>query len=132
MIINITPDKEKAKSILEMIQIRERTLKKLNKNEDSTTMAEMYYEIIKELQTAILLIKGKKSIGKDSHKNLIQEISSQNIFSNHETSIIDDLRIRRNNSSYYGKQIPSAYLKTNETALKQIITKLKEKLKGII
>ncbi len=64
MIINITPDKEKAKSILEIIQIRENTLKKLNKNQDSTTIAEIYYEIIKELQTAILLIKGKNPLVK--------------------------------------------------------------------
>jgi len=132
MIINITPDKEKAKSILEIIQIRENTLKKLNKNQDSTTIAEIYYEIIKELQTAILLIKGKNTLGKDSHKNLIREISNQNIISNYEISVIDNLRIKRNKSSYYGEQIPSSYLKTNEPTLKQIITKLKEKIREIL
>lgn len=128
MIINITPNKERAKSILKIVQERKKTLKYIKKSGFATSIAEHYYEIIKELLTAILYTQGKKSIGKESHKDLIAEISKQETLNKQESSIINDLRIKRNKSQYYGEDIPSNYLNNYERNLIDIIKKLEIEL----
>ena len=132
MIIKITPDKEKAKSILEMVFARKKTLEYIKKANYSTIIAENYYEIIKELLTATLLTKGKKTFGENSHKELITENKKENILNEEELILIDTLRIKRNKSSYQGKQIPENYLKNNEKRLKETIKRLELKLKELL
>ena len=125
MKIKISPDKEKAESILKICSNREATLKDLKKMDFPTIIAENYYEIIKELITAIFLVDGIKTIGEYAHKEMIQNLNNYNLFSHEEIKIIDDLRIRRNKSSYEGKPFEKIYLENNEKNLLEIITKLK-------
>lgn len=54
VLIKITPDKERVKSILGMVYLREKRIKKSEAEEFATLLVEDYYEIIKELATAIL------------------------------------------------------------------------------
>lgn len=62
-----TPDKEKARSLLEIVALREKDL--TTKGEEFTTLiVEGYYEIIKELLTALLSLDGYKSL---SHELLV-------------------------------------------------------------
>tara|TARA_Y100000310_G_C20580410_1_gene762689 strand:- start:191 stop:592 length:402 start_codon:yes stop_codon:yes gene_type:complete len=126
MIIKITPDKEKAESILRMCEHRETTMKHIRGVGFPTIIAENYYEIIKELITALLLIEGIKTIGEYAHKELIQKLLEYDAFKIDEIKIIDDLRIRRNKSSYEGKPFEKIYLENHEEQLIEIITKLKE------
>lgn len=125
MIINITPDKERAKSIIKMTKQREQAISKLKESKYPTIIAENYYEIIKELLSASLYIEGRKSKGEYAHKDLIKEASKILNLTPEESSIIDNLRIRRNNSQYYAKEIPFNYLETYEQKLRDIIKKLK-------
>lgn len=125
MIIKIAPDKEKANSIQRIVKIREDFLEKSDIKEYSTILAENYYEVIKELATAILLTEGLKTIGENAHKELIDALSIYKEFSQEEIFIIPDLRMKRNKSSYEGKPINQDYLLTKVETFKKIIEKLK-------
>lgn len=52
-LIRIDPDKEKAKSLLKLSELRETKLPIFDKETDSPLIVESYYEICKELITAI-------------------------------------------------------------------------------
>ena len=124
--IKITPDKERAKSIFEMVKSREQFLNNLEKIKTyPTIIAENYYEIIKELCTAIALVEGYKAGGENAHKDTINFIKKYN-FNEYEIEIMQDLRIRRNKSSYEGRPIEEIYLTNIKTDLLKIIFKLKD------
>ena len=125
--LKVTPDKERAKSILGMIKQREKFINNINENEFSTILAENYYEIIKELCTAIALTEGYKFIGENAHKELIDFMKNYNMGED-QLVIMNDLRIRRNKSSYEGKPIEQIYLHNKKADLLIIIKKLKEVL----
>lgn len=125
MIIKIAPDKEKANSIKKIVKTREEFLEKSDIKEYSTILAENYYEVIKELATAILLTEGLKSIGENAHKELIDNLSKYKELTQEEIFIMQDLRIKRNKSSYEGKPINQDYLSAKIEHLKKIIEKLK-------
>lgn len=124
------PDKEKAKSIFKMVESREKFVKIAKKSITySTIIAENYYEIIKELFTAIALADGYKTIGEKAHKELVNFIQKQGKFADAEIETIQDLRIRRNKSSYEGRPIEDIYLENKERELRRIIEKAKSLLK---
>ena len=127
--IKIKQDKERAKSILRMIDEREKVVKKLDETDFSTIIAENYYEIIKELCTAIALTEGFKFVGDNSHKELIEFMKKNKEITEEDISIMDDLRVRRNRSSYEGRKIEIVYLENNKKSLLEIIEKLKNVLK---
>lgn len=126
MIIKISPDSEKARSIFSMAKLREQQLKELDITKFSTIIAENYYEVIKEMATAILLIKGIKATGEYAHKDLIEQALKYNLVDDFEHSLLDDLRNKRNKSQYEGKQIEVSYLENNQNAFDKIIIKLKK------
>ena len=133
-LIKITPDKEKAKSILKVVSLIEERIDTQNRTRMAALIIMDYYEIIKELITAILLIDGYKTL---SHKDLINYIKEgYPEFSEHETFVSDDLRVLRKRVAYEGFFIEPSYLVRNEDLIKKIIQKLKktiaEKLKGAI
>ncbi len=131
MIIKVFPDKEKAKSIFQMAESRKKFLDNLEKIKAYPTMiAESYYEIIKEFCTAIMLMGGYKAIGENAHKEIIDFIGRYEKFGGFEIEIIQDLRIRRNKSSYEGKPIGQVYLENKGDVLLKIINKLGEILKN--
>jgi len=107
-----------------MAKERYLAMKELKSLKYSTIIAENYYEIIKELMTAILLSKGIKTIGENAHKELITEISKEKILSAEENYLIDDLRKRRNNSYYSGEPINKIFLENHSHQLEEIIKKL--------
>jgi len=123
-LIKITPDGEKAKSMLRMVSlIEERILSQKDKTKMTSLIIADYYEIIKELITAILLIDGYKTL---SHKDLVDYLKEKcPEFSAYEISFLDDLRVLRNRIAYEGFFIEPSYLVRNESQLKDIINKLK-------
>lgn len=122
-LIKITSDKEKARNILKMISLIEERIKFQDKNKMPALIISDYYEIVKELITAILLIDGYKTL---SHKDLIDYLKEKSSEFNHQDiSLLDDLRILRNRISYEGFFIDSSYLIRNESSYKKIISKLK-------
>lgn len=122
-LIRITPDIEKAKNILKMISLLEQRIN----TQDQQTMAALiltdYYEIVKELLTALLLIDGYKTL---SHKDLLDYLQEKHFeCTSHELSLLNDLRILRNRVAYEGFFIEPSYLIRNEPHFKEIIKKLK-------
>jgi hypothetical protein len=123
-LIKISPDKERAKSLLKMVELIEERIKTQDKIKMSALIIIDYYEIIKELITAILFIEGYKTL---SHKDLLDYIGKYHSeFNNQEMNILDELRILRNRASYEGLIIQSEYLERNESFFNKIIIKLKE------
>ena len=121
-LIKITPDKEKAKSILNMISLLEERIKTQDRKRMAALIIADYYEIAKELITAILLLDGYKTL---SHKDLIDYLKENYPdCSSHEISILDSLRVLRNRIAYEGFLIEDSYLARNELLLKSIIKKL--------
>lgn len=117
------PDKEKARSILKMTSLIEERIKIQNRKKMAALIIADYYEMIKELITAILLLDGYKTL---SHKDLIDYIGKYHEFSSYEISILDDLRILRNRIAYEGFFVDFSYLDKNEHLFKEIIKKLKD------
>ncbi len=122
-LIKITPNKERAKNILEVASLIEDRIRIQDKIRMVSLIISDYYEIIKELITAVLLTDGYKTL---SHKDLIDYIKEKSKdFSQQETVVLDNLRVLRNRVAYEGYQIDSSYLIRNEVLFKTIIKKLK-------
>jgi len=125
-LIKITPDKERAGSILKMVSLLGERIKNQDKTKMTALIVADYYEMIKELITAILLADGYKTL---SHKDLIDYLKEKHPqFNGNDISILDDLRILRNRITYEGFSIEASYLSRNESLFKSIIKKLKDVL----
>ncbi len=125
MIIKVIPDKEKVKSMIKLVEKREEFVSSIDEIKFPTNAAENYYEIIKELAAAIFLLDGFKATGESAHKEIINSLAKYKEFDESEISILDDLRITRNKSSYEGKQVEISYIENKKDKLLSIITKLK-------
>jgi hypothetical protein len=124
--IKVFPDKERAHSIFKMALSRETFVIDLRKvNAPATLIAETYYEVLKELCVAIALKEGYKSVGENAHKDVIDFVKKYGL-TDYELSVVQDLRLRRNKSSYEGKPIENFYLDSALPALLTIIEKLKD------
>ena len=132
-LIRISPDKEKERNILKMVSLlKERVDKEKDKEKMAALVIVDYYEMLKELITALLLIDGYKTL---SHKDLIEYLREREKgFSMGEISVLDDLRVLRNRVAYEGFMIEHSYLIRNENLFKELIKRLEElvenKLKG--
>jgi len=128
-IFKISKNNSRAKNLLDMAEERKNDIKK---NFKPYKIIEEYYEIIKELVTAIMYIEGYKTL---SHKSLIIYLKKNynKSFSSGEFILIDRLRKLRNEILYYGKKISKDFLINNEEDIKKIINNLikitNEKLK---
>lgn len=122
-LIRITADKEKARNILKMVSLIEERMMKQDRKKMAALIISDYYEIIKEIITAILLIEGYKTL---SQKDLIEYIKlNHKKCTMHEISILDNLRVMRNRVAYEGFFIEPSYLDRNEASFRIIIGKLK-------
>src|SRR4030042_1454109 len=120
---SITPDKEKARALLQVIELREKNIASME-DDLATLIVEGYYEIIKELITAIMSVDGWKTT---SHELLIGYLASEyKEFSQAELHLMDQLRKTRKDTSYRGAMIKPEYLTRNKAAIQQSITKLKQ------
>jgi len=121
-LIKITPDKEKARNILKIVSLIKERIKKQERDKMAALIIADYYEIIKELITAILLIDGYKTL---SHKDLIDYLKEKyKEFDAYEISVLNNLRVLRNRVAYEGFFIEPSYLERNESLFKEIIKKL--------
>ena len=128
MIINVTPDKERVKSLLKITKNRKEFVFSYNAKLYTNIIVENYYEIIKELITAITLLDGFKTVGENANKELIDLLPKYKEFEEWELILIDDLRIKRNKSAYEGKEIDISYLENKKEKILIIIKKLENLL----
>jgi len=111
-IIKIDKDSEKIKSIIRMCNIRLKIVKQIKiDQETASVIASDYYEVIKELLTALLLKNGLKS---DNHECLISFFKQNFPEYEYETKIIHQLKDVRNRVSYDGVFVKKEYIETNK------------------
>lgn len=126
-LIRITPNQERAKSILAMVDVRLQAVAFLDSEKFTTIIVEDYYEIIKELLTALLAAEGYKTL---SHTTLIDYLRTNHKteFTEFEILTIDELRKLRNRITYEGFMVKMDFLHRKAPVIKQIIAKLKERV----
>jgi len=100
--------------------------------ETASIIAEDYYEIIKELLTALLLLNGKKS---DNHECLITFFKKIYPEKEYETIVIYELKRIRNAIDYEGIFVREDYVERNKLEFLHIIDflnkEIEEKLKSV-
>ncbi len=128
-IFRISADKERARDLSVMARERLDMIKLLPKDK-TYKIIEEYYEIIKELLTAIMYLDGYKTL---SHVKLAEYFSSHySLLGSKELALIDSLRKFRNGIVYYGRRISSDFLINNENEIKMIIASLLKLVGGKI
>jgi len=114
-----------SKNSVRVRALKEMAKERLNdiKNETKVyKIIEEYYEIIKELITALMYSDGFKTL---SHKSLIYYLEKNyKEFNREEIILADELRKLRNNIVYYGQKISKDFLINKESQIKVIIRKL--------
>ena len=129
-IIKITPDKEKAKSILKMADTTINMIKVIDMAKFSSNLTKEYYDVIRELISVVLLLDGYKTYGEGAHKKLVEYIKSKyGEFEEYEILLIDDLRITRNKIAYDGFFVDKSYIEQKIKDINKIIAKLQSIIK---
>jgi len=117
-------DNEKIKSILKMASVRLDFLKKQEVDEKTASIiTEGYYEVIKELLTALLLKNGLKS---DNHECLISFFKNKFPKYEYEVNVLYELKNIRNRIEYDGFFVDKSYLDKNKLEFEHIIVLLKK------
>jgi len=119
----VSPDREMAKSILKMVAVRLKELETKEREEFATLVVEDYYEILKELVTAIMAVDGYKTL---SHEALFKYVKSTIAgVSESEVLFMNQLRVIRNKIAYKGFFINVDFLERNESRIRVIVEKLR-------
>ncbi|MGB8216576.1 MAG: hypothetical protein WCE94_04665 [Candidatus Methanoperedens sp.] len=125
-IIKTMPDREKAKSILKMVETTMEMISAIDSKKYPSNVLKEYYEVIRELITVILLLDGYKTQGEGAHKKLIEYLEKNYPeFKRYEISLIDDLRLTRNRIAYNGFFVTDEYLERKMKEILAIIDKLR-------
>ncbi len=78
----------------------------------------------------MILLDDLKTTGDSAPKDLIDYLISYKEFAEGDIVFMNDLRIKRNNSSYEGKKIEPSYLETNKDKILELIERLKKVIKN--
>ena len=125
-LVRVTPDKERAKSIMKMVDTTLELVKTVDADRFSSNVVKDYYDVIREMLSVVLLLDGLKTHGEGAHRKLIAYTGkAYMLFTEHELLLIDDLRTVRNKIAYDGFFVPSDYLPRNKEAIETVIDKLK-------
>ena len=126
-LIRITVDKEKAKSILRMVETTLGMIETINIQKFPSNVTKEYYEVLRELMTIILLLDGYKTYGEGAHKKLIEYLEmNYKDFTRAELIFLDDLRITRNKIAYDGFFVTIDYIEQSQGKAGKIIEKLRK------
>ncbi len=84
---------------------------------------EQYYGAVKEIIIAIMYCEGIKSL---SHIELVEYIVNNYQIGSDLAKLLDELRIKRNDITYYGKEINENFIRNNENDILLLASKLKD------
>ena len=123
--IKITPDKAKAKSLIETADGRVKYQQEITvKKENANYIFESYYTTVLELLHALIIIAGYKVKNHLCLGFYLKDVLKRDdLFRK-----FDDLRYKRNSLTYYGKRMDFA---TAKKAIEQS-TKLSQEIKSLI
>ena len=120
--IKISPNIEKAKSILQIAEERiNQSLKNVNEK-NVNFVFEDYYSSLIEIIHATVFIKGYKVLNHICLGNYIKDILKREDLFN----IFDDLRYKRNSLTYYGSRMDYKTAKQAIEKCKKVIKELKK------
>ncbi|MBI2137351.1 hypothetical protein HYU12_02420 [Candidatus Woesearchaeota archaeon] len=126
-LIRVTPDKEKAKSIIKMARITLELIKTIDMNKFPSNAVKEYYDTARELISAVALLDGLKTQGEGAHKKLIEYLKSNyDEFQEHEIILLEELRTIRNKIAYDGFFVKPDYLNRNKESIESLIEKLQK------
>ena len=121
-LIRVTPDKEKAKSMLRMSQITLARIHETDPEKYSTNILRDYYEILRELITCIALLDGFKAVGEGAHRTLIHFMRRYiPPLAEHDIQFMNSLRDIRNEIAYDGLCIATDILEERRERIEQLI-----------
>lgn len=124
---NVTLDKEKINSIIEIAVKRKKFIELKDVNDDNVSfIVEGYYEIIKELLVALLLKNGLKS---KNHQCLISYFYKNYPDHESEANLISQMSYLRNKLNYYGESIDIVFYEKHKKEIISIINLLLKYLK---
>lgn len=126
IITETMPDEERSAQMLNMANLRLEFWDKKIDNKFIALKVEAYYDIIKELVFAHLY---KNGFNCTNHLCLIAYLKEKLKDFDYEIEKIDELRKIRNEINYRGFTVKKDYLERNELEFKNIIKRLKDKLK---
>ena len=123
------PNPEEARALFRMAEKRQRFIGSVkDRREFASLLAEDYFEIIKELVTALMSLDGYKCY---SHECLVAFLSEfHKGISRPERELIDQLRKIRSDINYRGLVLEYDYIERNEESILDITRKLKGIIKG--
>ncbi len=133
MIRQRTPDKFKAKSMIEAAELEMNFIKTLKPSRESgATMIKGIYESFRKLGEALMLIRGKEPVGLGQHNTTINELILLNASTKRPIQVLNILKKTRNDVNYEG-YIPSIEeiedaLSISEACFKPILERIKEEL----
>lgn len=119
----IAPDRQMAKAILKMIEVRMKALSLVDRKEFASLVVEDYYEITKEAITALMALDGYKTLSHEVLVAYLKEFYPQ--FSESEILLVDQLRQLRNKIAYRGFFITHDFLERTEARMRSIVSKIK-------
>lgn len=119
----VAPDRQMAKAILKMIEVRMKALSLVDRKEFASLVVEDYYEITKEAITALMALDGYKTLSHEVLVAYLREFYPQ--FSESEILLVDQLRQLRNKIAYKGFFITHDFLERTEVRMKAIVSKIK-------
>lgn len=129
IIIEDDKDINRAKSLLNLANLRGEFWKEKYDQRYNFLILEGLYETIKELLTAIINLCGYKS---SSHECLIAFFKDRYPDNGYEADIIDTMRKIRNSINYRGIYTDDEFLKKNKLEIFHIIELLQRKIKDLI
>tara|TARA_Y100000310_G_C20423783_1_gene687965 strand:+ start:280 stop:735 length:456 start_codon:yes stop_codon:yes gene_type:complete len=112
-------DIEKIKSLLKMAELELNLISKTEANSDTASkLAKDYYEVIKELLTALLLSHGMKS---SNHECLVSFLKMKYPKHEYEAKMVHELKNIRNRISYDGYFVDKDYVAKNKMEFHHIV-----------
>ncbi len=125
--VKITPDKEKAKSLIEIAEDRIKYSNKKINEKTANYIFEDYYSSVLELFHALVILKGYKVSNHICLGFFIRDVlKREDLF-----SLFDDCRFKRNSLIYYGKKMDFGISKQAIERCKRLFKEIRSILKTI-
>jgi len=128
MIVNISPDEQKSKSLKMMAEVTLERLENTDKEKYPANTLTDYYDVIHKLMEALSLRNGAKISGEGAHQELIDYIAKQGAFDEQARQFLQLMRNYRNRISYEGFMVHKNYIMLNQGKIKEIIKLLFDEL----
>ena len=124
MLVEIQPDKQKARSLKEMARITLARLNETNKEKYPLNSLTDYYDILRQLIESLNSLEDVKIKGEGAHFEIINYICENFNLGEQTRLFLQELRDYRNRISYEGFVVKSSYIKSNSKRIEEIISKL--------